>query len=496
MVPSTALAAQISSALLPATGVTLFGQGLVPISNMAIRQAEIMAELPGVVYAMGMPDLHACKSVPNGFVLGTEGMVVPAAVGRDINCGIRLMRTNLHRDEIDREALEQIAQTINLGQRWGHVQLTGPDVEAVLAGGVSALSNLSAGTRSAHPVWDLLDTAYLQHERDHIEEAGSLPGDPAAVARSHQKIGARQMGTLGSGNHFLEFQTVETLYDATAAEALGITRGDIVLMIHTGSRGLGHNVATQFMHKAQAAATHRPNALKEVYAVPAESTVGQEYLQAHNAAANYGYVNRLMLGALTLLALRKLDSEVSLGLAYDISHNMVKCETHGGQELYVHRKGAARALPPSRMTTEPLNTIGQPVVIPGSMGTASYLLTGTETGSRSLYSVNHGAGRVLPRSKAAGQRRRQVHNGREEREIWKARISAREFRRTMRGVLLAYSDGKRLKGNADVRRDGLPIIEEAPQAYKDVDDTVDVLSREQLARPVARMRPVAVLKEG
>lgn len=473
--------------------VALFADGTIPVSAAAERQARGMAGLPGVRYALGMPDLHAGSHVPNGFVLATEGTVIPGAVGGDINCGMRLLSTGLTREEVDfPELLRTIAERIHLGERRGPLNLTEDDVAHILEGGVAALSDLAPETLRNHPIWGFMSNdGYLTRERERIEDNGTLPARVGTVARSHIKIGRSQLGTLGDGNHFLEFQVVDEILNEGLAEALGIRRGMLYMMVHSGSRGLGHNVGTQYRQIAQSQSRDGRTSLPGIYALDAEGAAGQNYLAAMNAAANYAFANRLLLAAIATYTLYDLyGSEANVRPVYDVAHNIVKVEEHGGRPFYVHRKGATRAFPASRMQGTPFAKTGQPVLIPGSMGTASYILVGHEGSAHSLHSVNHGAGRVLSRSdvlRAPEDRRRQSKRGRwseeaESRERVVQPISDREFRRVMRGVELVAADRDAVKA-------------EAPQAYKDIDDVMAVVFAAGLATGVARVRPVGVIKE-
>jgi tRNA-splicing ligase RtcB (3'-phosphate/5'-hydroxy nucleic acid ligase) len=473
--------------------VTLFADARIPVSPTALRQARGMAALPGVTHAIAMPDIHAGTHVPNGFVLATDGTVIPGAVGGDINCGMRLLNTGLTRDEVDIPSLlRKIADRIFLGERRGPLNLPEEDVARILSGGVAALSGLSEKTTRDHAVWDFLKhDRYLERERERIEASGSLPGGVERVAHSHIKIGRSQLGTLGDGNHFLEFQVVDEILNEGLAEALGLRRGTLFLMIHSGSRGLGYNVGMQYTQIAQSLAGSARTPMAGIYAIDAEGPAGQNYLSAMNAAANYAFVNRLMLAALaTYTIYEQYGDAADVRPVYDVAHNIVKKEIHGGREVYVHRKGATRAFPASRMEGTPFTAIGQPVLIPGSMGTASYILVGHEGSEASLHSVNHGAGRVLSRTEAltAPEERRRKQRGRrlDEDSVNHERrtqaISDKEFRRAMRGIELIYANRERIKG-------------EAPQVYKDIDDVMGVVFDAGLAAGVARVRPVGVIKE-
>lgn len=468
-----------------AATVRVFADERIPVHPTALRQARGMAALPGAVHALGMPDIHAGQTVPNGFVLATEGTVVPGAVGRDINCGMRLYRTGLNRNEVDwGRLLREIAARIRLGERRGPLTLEESDVEAVLSRGIAGLASASAATRARHPVWEMLDEPFLAAEAARIEEGGALPGDALAVARGHRQIGRSQLGTLGDGNHFMEFQVVDDILHEGVARYLGISRGEVLMMVHSGSRGLGHSVGTQYMQIAKSLARGSRTPVRDIYTLEVDSPEGQRYMAAMNAAANYAFANRLLLGAIATQAIGQAHSNARMELIYDVAHNIVKVEEHQGRRLHVHRKGATRAFPPSRMAGTPFSEIGQPVLIPGSMGTASYLLVGNEGSEASLHSVNHGAGRVMTRAEAlrAPEERRREADFEENRERLVQPISDRDFQRAMRGIELVYHDGRTIKG-------------EAPQVYKDIDEVMRVVFGAGLATGVARLRPIGVIKE-
>jgi tRNA-splicing ligase RtcB len=310
-----------------------------------------------------------------------------------------------------------------------------------------------------------------------IEDGGAEPGDVGAVSPKALERGAAQLGTLGGGNHFIEFQLVDRVLDAPAATRFGVHEGRLVAMIHSGSRGFGHQVAGDYMKLASSRhADEAPS--KHLAFLDAGEAEGTRYLGAMFAAANFAFANRQVMSAHVRHALRALyGKDLAIPLVYDVTHNMVKRERHDGREVWVHRKGATRAFPAERMAGTPFEDVGQPVLIPGSMGTASYLLLAGREGAETLWSVNHGAGRVLSRSAAAGPRRgRRRRTGRPT-----GVISLEEFDRAMDGIVL-------------VAESRAGALEEAPQAYKDIDEVIEAVVGAGLARVVARMRPKAVLK--
>ncbi|MBN1919386.1 MAG: RtcB family protein, partial [Verrucomicrobia bacterium] len=315
-------------------------------------------------------------------------------------------------------------------------------------------------------------------ERDDIEriqERGSLLGDSTAVSHRAIERGLNQLATLGGGNHFIEIQVVESVFEVETATAFGLHANQIVVMLHTGSRGFGHQVADDYMKLAKQRSLDRaPN--RDLCFLDAGTAEAEHYVSAMNCAANFGFANRQLMTALVRHDLRKLYGErLTLPIVYDVPHNIVKAEEHGGRTLWVHRKGATRAFPKSRMAGTRYAATGQPVLIPGSMGTASYVLVGTEESKVTLHSVNHGAGRVMSRTEAAGK---YGHKGKVFRE---AAISDHDFERAMRGIHLICEDKRSIK-------------EEAPQAYKNIDKVIRTVADAGLARIVARLRPLAVLK--
>lgn len=445
------------------------------VEETALDQLKAVCALPSVVEALGMPDIHQGYGVPIGSVVATREIVVPAAVGYDINCGMRLLTTPLRLEEIDvKQLADSIRRDIPLGEGHHNVALGKDDFAAVLEGGVSALFGVK---HSGHRVWEAWSDDEERPLLEKIEERGSMEGGVEAVSNHAFSRGQDQLATLGGGNHFIEIQLVEQVYDQELAQRFGLFEGQAVVMIHSGSRGLGHQVGDDYMRLSRDY-DHRhgggqPN--DNLCFLPLESKEGRNYLQAMQAAANFAFANRHLMAALVKKNFRHYYGDIALPLVYDVPHNIAKFERHHGETLLIHRKGATRAFGPGRMAGTAFAEVGQPILIPGSMGTASYLLVGTEASECSLASVNHGAGRVMSRTAAAGKR------GKRGKPKRTAAISDEEFRRAMEGIYLVCEDRGSVK-------------EEAPQAYKDIDAVIEVVREAGLARPVARLRPKAVLK--
>jgi tRNA-splicing ligase RtcB len=399
-------------------------------------------------------------------------------VGYDINCGMRLLTTPLRKEEVDVKQLAQsIHRDIPLGEGKKNIRLSSDDFAALLEGGVRALFEVTHG---GHRVWEFWDDDEERPSLDKIEAKGSMEGNPAAVSKRAAERGMSQLGTLGGGNHFIEIQEVESIYDKDIAKRFNIFEGQVVVMIHSGSRGLGHQVGDEYMKLARSwDDSHgggQPN--NNLCFLPIDSKEGQNYISAMHSAANFAFANRHLMAALVKHNLRHCYGDIPVTLVYDVAHNIAKFERHSGKNLLVHRKGATRAFDADRMKDTVFAGLGQPVLIPGSMGTASYLLIGIPGGERSLFSVNHGAGRMMSRTQAAGKRGGRRRQGKKKRE---AAISDEQFRRSMEGIHLICEDRGSIK-------------EEAPAAYKDIDVVIQTVTGADLAKAVARMVPLAVLK--
>ncbi|HEY9785859.1 MAG TPA: RtcB family protein [Candidatus Obscuribacterales bacterium] len=436
--------------------------------DLSLEQAANVAMLPGILnHALAMPDMHQGYGFPIGGVAAmdmSEGVVSPGGVGFDINCGVRLLSSNLTREET-RPRLEDLVQALfkavpaGTGHD-GRINLSNKQLDAVLTKGLQ---------------WAIENGYGRERDRDHAEESGVMPNaDPSQISERAKKRGSTQLGTLGSGNHFLEVQYVHQIFDEEAAKAFGLSEGQICVMIHCGSRGLGHQVCTDFL------ATIKPQMEKygisvpdrELACLPINSPEGQSYLAAMAAAANFAFANRECISHWTQEAFASVfGKKTKVDLMYDVTHNMAKQEMHkvNGEErkVLVHRKGATRAFPKGRPElTSAFKDIGQPVIIPGDMGRASYVLVGTERAlDESFGSVCHGAGRLMSRT--------QARKGREAKDV----------------VLDLAKKGIIAKATT---REGL--TEEVPDAYKSIEDVIDVVHSAGLARRVARMKPIAVIK--
>jgi len=417
---------------------------------------------------MAMPDAHEGYGFPIGGVAAMQlpdGVISPGGIGYDINCGVRLLRSDMTKVQAESE-FESLAREIfhmvpsGVG-RGGELKLDIPQLERVLKQG-------------AH--WMLENEYANQEDIAHTESNGILKNaDPIHVSDQAKKRGHDQLGTIGSGNHFVEVDVVAEIYDEQAAGAMGLFKDQMVVLIHTGSRGLGHQVATDHIREMMNAMPHYNITLpdRELACVPFSSPEGQRYFAAMAAAANYAWANRQMITWEVRQAWNKIygESGTELNLVYDVAHNMAKKETHivDGKktEVIMHRKGATRSFGPGHeeLPVE-YKKIGQPVLIPGSMGTSSYVLTGTESGMLTTFgSCCHGAGRRMSRSAA------------------KKEINGKVLRDELRARGIVINTGS-VPG----------LAEEAPAAYKDVDEVVEVVHNAGIAKKVARLEPCVVVK--
>jgi tRNA-splicing ligase RtcB len=432
--------------------------------DRSLEQLINVATLPGVVEAAyAMPDAHEGYGFPVGGVAAfrtSDGIISPGGVGYDINCGVRLLASDRSADELGErlEALvHELSRSIPSGAgRSGKLELSDAELDRVFTEGCAYLRERGMAT---------------EHDLLHTESEGCLPGaDPDAVSKRARDRGRRQLGTMGSGNHFVEVERVEEVVDPDAASALGLEMGQVAILIHTGSRGLGHQVCTDYVSRMDQAMSEHDIVLpdRQLACAPFESSAGQTYLGAMSAAANYAWCNRQVITHLAREAFgRVVGPDAQLRLVYDVAHNIAKVETHHGQSLCVHRKGATRAFGPSHPETPAAyQGIGQPVFIPGSMGTGSCVLVGrSEAEHLSFGSACHGAGRRMSRGEA-----RRTRHGREVRQELEER-----------GIVVRCPSLKEL-------------AEEAPFAYKDVDRVVDVVHRAGLAGKVARLAAMGVVK--
>ncbi len=437
------------------------------VGDRSLEQLENVAMLPGVVApACAMPDIHQGYGFPVGGIAATEvpdGVVSPGGVGYDINCGVRLLALPLSCEELGdrREAfVHELARAIPAGAgRRGELHFEGARLDRLLAEGPAFLvSELGIGT---------------EDDLEHTESSGCIPGaDPREVSDRARLRGSRQVGTIGSGNHFIEVQRVERIFDRQTATVFGLREGQVTVLIHSGSRGLGHQVCTDHVRAMDAAIARYRISLpdRQLACAPQSSPEGRAYLGAMAAAANFAFANRhAMAHGVREAARRILGPAVADATrqVYDVAHNIAKVERHGGRDVCVHRKGATRAFPAgSSEIPACYRGVGQPVFVPGSMGTSSYVLAG-EPGAMGLSfgTTCHGAGRRLSRTGA----RRQVGGSQVRRELEAA------------GIVVRSPSNKGL-------------AEEAPLAYKDVERVVGVVVVAGLARRVVRLRPLGVVK--
>jgi tRNA-splicing ligase RtcB (3'-phosphate/5'-hydroxy nucleic acid ligase) len=436
--------------------------------DASLGQAVNVSMLPGIVGpSLAMPDIHQGYGFPIGGVAATDwqrGVVSPGGVGFDINCGVRLMRTSLDAGDVRpklRDLINQVFRDVPCGTGGGgRIDLKPQEMDAVLVNGARWVIEQGFGEPA---------------DAEFTEERGAMAGaDPEKVSSRAKERGRTQLGTIGSGNHFLEIQYVEQIQDPKAAQAMGLHRDQVVVLVHCGSRGLGHQVCTDYLAQMGSAMKKYNITLpdRQLACVPTRSEEGQAYLGAMRAAANFAWANRQMILHLLRAAFQRIFGEgLQIGMVYDVCHNIAKREQHrfdgGKADVLVHRKGATRAFPPGHPELpEPYRAIGQPVLIPGSMGTASWVLVGSEGAMRETFgSVCHGAGRLMSRTAAKkGRNARDVQSKLEE-----------------QGILVRSET-----------REG--ILEEIPEAYKDVDQVIEVVHNAGLARKVARLRPMGVIK--
>lgn len=437
------------------------------MDNTVAKQITNVAAMPGIKGpAIAMPDAHQGYGFPIGGIAAfdaDEGVVCAGGVGFDIACGVRSMRTGLTVEEVTGKA-KRLADSLyamvpsGVG-RGGPIRLSRREIDAMLNGGATWAVANGYGTRA---------------DLDFIEERGTMRGADATYVSQIAKDRQRdQLGTLGSGNHYLELQAVEAIYAPEAATTFGISKGDVLLTIHCGSRGLGHQIGQDYMKAMLVEAPRHGLVMKdrELACAPAHSELGQSYLFAMRAGINAALANRQVISHFAAETLKRMYPHAQLSLIYDISHNTCKEETHriGKKDfrLLVHRKGATRALAPGHPALPPTYTkVGHPAFIGGSMGTASYILTGTQDNQRLAFSsVCHGAGRAMSRNKA-----RKHHKGQQIIESLKKQ-----------GITIRTGS---YRGAA----------EEAPGAYKQIESVIDATVDAGLGKKVARLRPLICVK--
>lgn len=438
------------------------------VADLSIQQAMNVAYLPGIVgRALAMPDIHQGYGFPIGGVAATrlhDGVVSPGGVGFDINCGVRLLASNFTRSDVVpklRELVNNLFRAVPSGTgSEGSIPCSWSELDDVLARGSSSVVERGFG--------DAADIEFC-------EESGAMDGaDPKKVSDRAKQRGRTQLGTLGSGNHFLEVQYIDKIFEPEIAACFGLAENQVVVLIHCGSRGLGHQVCTDFLKTMNEAMRRYGITLpdRQLACVPSQSPEGQAYLSAMSACANFAWANRQAITHFTRQAFVKTFSAASrLRVVYDVAHNIAKTERHcvgsTQENVLVHRKGATRSFPAgSPYIPAAYRDAGQPVLIPGSMGTASYVLVGTDRAMEETFgTVCHGAGRAMSRTAAK--------KGRD------ARTETKKLED--RGIIVRCET-----------RDG--ILEEIPEAYKDIEAVIDVVHNAGLARRVARLRPLGVIK--
>ncbi len=456
------------------SGIVYASEAMLPkiMADQSLQQVHNVACLPGIVgSALGMPDIHWGYGFPIGGVAAFDmdaGVVSPGGVGYDINCGVRLMRTGLERRDIDGHVANLVDTLFcnipsGLGSMRSDLKLGRADQTAVLRQGAAWAVKQGYGERG---------------DLEHIEDHGCIEGaDPEAVSDKARERGRQQLGTLGSGNHFVEIAFVEEVFDRIAAGAMGLETGQVVVTIHTGSRGLGYQVCDESIKTMLKAAHTYGIALadRQLCCAPVSSPEGRQYLAAMAAAANYAFANRQIIGHWVRETFEQVlglsPAALRMALVYDVCHNIAKIEDHTiagrAQKLCVHRKGATRAFGPGHaQVPEDYRAVGQPVLIPGDMGRCSYVLAGTQQAMQETFgSCCHGAGRAMSRNQA----QKAARGRRIDRELAQQGIYVRA---AGRGTL----------------------TEEMPEAYKDVNEVVDVVAAAGIAVKVARLKPLGVMK--
>ena len=438
------------------------------MDDKVYQQASNVATLPGIVgHSYAMPDAHWGYGFPIGGVAAFDadegGVVSAGGVGFDISCGVRCLVTGLTREDVAPQAgalADELFERVPAGiGSTGRIHLDEAGMNAMLGGGAR---------------WAVEQGYGKPADLERIEEHGRMPGaDPSQVSEKARYRQRNEMGTLGSGNHYLEVQYVDAVYDADVAADFGLRTGDVVVSIHCGSRGLGHQIGTEYLRLMATSARSHGIALpdRELACAPIRSDIGQSYLGAMRAAINCAFANRQIITHLTRQAFEAILPDAGLELLYDVSHNTCKTEIHAlegrERELHVHRKGATRAFGPGHPELPPaLRETGQPVLIGGSMGSCSYVLAGTADSERRAFSsACHGAGRAMSRRQARRQ--------------WQGRQIVEQLGRE--GIRIRCPS---LRG----------VSEEAPLAYKDVTAVVDAADHAGLAKKIARLRPMVCVK--
>ena len=433
--------------------------------DKTIEQIKNVASLPGIIgYSFAMPDAHQGYGFPIGGVAAFDlekGVISPGGVGYDINCSVRLMKTNLTREDVEGKK-EEIAETLfreipsGVGGK-GKIILKDKELNEVLERGINWVIEKGFGEKE--------DLEYVE-EKGCMEEARV-----ENVSRRARSRGLAQLGTLGAGNHFLEVQYVDEILDEKTAETFGLKKNQICIMIHCGSRGLGHQVASDYILEMEREYGFKHLADRELISAPIESDLGKKYLSAMAAAANFAFANKQVISHLTREAMKKVFPKFDAEVVYEVCHNIAKFEEYEIEgelkKVLVMRKGATRSFGPGKKELpKKYQEVGQPIIIPGSMGTASYVLVGTrESEKLSFASTAHGAGRVKGRVAAM-----------KELDLEKVKTSLLD-----KGIIVRSGSSK-------------GIIEEAPEVYKDIDEVVRVSEEVGIGKVVARLKPLCVIK--
>ncbi len=431
------------------------------IEEDALKQVANVAQLPGILrYSIGLPDMHVGYGFPIGGVAAFDldkGVISPGGVGYDINCSVRLLKTNLTKKDIlknQKKVVEALYRKIPSGLgRGSKFQITKEELNKVLERGAKYIVEKGYGVKED----------YL-----HTEEEGFIDGaDAGKVSERAIKRGIGQLGTLGAGNHFLEVQYVDEVFDEKVAEIFGLKKDQVTIMIHCGSRGLGHQVASDYIKKMEDEYGSKNLPDRELINAPIKSQLGKDYFSAMAAASNFAFANKQIITHWIREEMKYLFPKFKADVVYDVCHNIAKFEKHDGKMVCVHRKGATRSFGPNRKEVPvAYKKIGQPVIIPGSMGTSSYLLVGTKKAEELTFgSTVHGAGRVSSRSAAL---------------------------RTIRGEEVKKELSK--KGIEVKSGSWKALATEAPEVYKDIDEVVRVVDELGISKKVVRLRPLGVVK--
>jgi tRNA-splicing ligase RtcB (3'-phosphate/5'-hydroxy nucleic acid ligase) len=433
--------------------------------DKTLEQVSNVASLPGILdKSIALADAHRGYGFSIGGVAAfdmNKGVISPGGVGYDINCSIRLLKTNLKKADVikkQKEIVEELFRKIPSGVgRGSKFQITYKELDKLLEGGAQYIIEKGFGQKE--------DSLY-------IEEEGKIKwADASKVSERAKKRGIGQIGTLGAGNHFLEVQYVDEVFDKETAKTYGLEKDQVVIMIHCGSRGLGHQVASDYIKAMEKEYGIKNFPDRELINAPIKSKLGQDYLKAMSAAANFAFANKQLITHWVREELKHIFPEIKIDVVYDICHNIAKIEKHKVnkkmQEVCVHRKGATRSFGPGRIEVpKKYRKVGQPVLIPGSMGTSSYVLKGTKKAEELTWgSTVHGAGRVMSRSKAI-------------REI-KGKDVESKLRK--QGVEIKAGSIKSLS-------------EEAPEVYKDIDEVIEVVHNLGISLKVAKLKPISVIK--